>query len=231
METSVDKCLAFCQSLAMSGQKFSFTLSIGKDNFSFNNKELGSSSCVKKKKKSPSQVRREHRRKEERSLKKTAEAAEKVADFQCSQCDSSFKAEEDLNAHIGEVHTVVDQVEQAASSFNCDQCEYTNVSEKGLRQHKRMKHGKAQLSASSSPSSPESLRQPESYSSVASKSLSLPSLSDTEDREEDLRFEEEVRFHKENPNTCEFCRKKCDGNVDMMEQCVVTGGRHSIPLY
>ena len=105
METSVDKCLAFCQSLAMSGQKFSFTLSIGKDNFSFNNKELGSSSCVKRKKKSPSQVRREQRRKEERSLKKTAEAAEKVADFQCSQCDSSFKAEEDLNAHIGEVHT------------------------------------------------------------------------------------------------------------------------------
>ena len=122
-------------------------------------------------------------------------------------------------------------IEQAASSFNCDQCEYTNVSEKGLRQHKRMKHGKAQLSASSSPSSPESLRQPESYSSVASKSLSVSSLSDTEDREEELRFQEEIRFHKENPNTCEFCRKKCDGNIDMMEQCVVTGGRHSIPLY
>ena len=108
METSVDKCLAFCQSLAMSGQKFSFTLSIGKDTFSFNNKELGSSSCVKRKKKSPSQVRREQRRKEERSLKKAAEATEKVAEaseFQCSQCDSSFKTEEDLNAHIGEVHT------------------------------------------------------------------------------------------------------------------------------
>ena len=125
METSVDKCLAFCQSLAMSGQKFSFTLSIGKDTFSFNNKELGSSSCVKRKKKSPSQVRREQRRKEERSLKKAAEATEKVAEaseFQCSQCDSNFKTEEDLNAHIGEVHTVVDQVEQAPSSFNCDQC-------------------------------------------------------------------------------------------------------------
>ena len=108
MDTSVDKCLAFCQSLAMSGQKFSFTLSIGKDSFSFNNKELGSSSCVKRKKKSPSQVRREQRRKEERSLKKAAEATEKVAEaseFQCSQCDSNFKTEEDLNAHIGEVHT------------------------------------------------------------------------------------------------------------------------------
>ena len=59
----------------------------------------------------------------------------------------------------------------------------------------------------------------------------MPSLSDTEDREEDLRFQEEIRFHKENPNTCEFCRKKCDGNIDMMEQCVVTRGRHSIPIY
>ena len=115
METSVDKCLAFCQALAMSGQKFSFTLSIGKDNFAFTNKELGPSSCMKKK--SPSQIRRELRRKEERSLKKAAEPTEKVVEasesdpivstvgFQCSQCDSSFKAEEDLNAHIGEVHS------------------------------------------------------------------------------------------------------------------------------
>ena len=74
MEASVDKCLAFCQSLATSGQKFSFTLSIGKDNFSFsNNKELGSSSCLKKKK-SPSRIRREQRRKEERTLKTAAES-------------------------------------------------------------------------------------------------------------------------------------------------------------
>ena len=94
------------------------TLSIGKDNFSFTNKELGSSSCMKKK--SPSQIRRELRRREERSLKKAAEPTEKVAeaseseesgpkvntvDFQCSQCVSSFNAEEDLNAHIGEVHS------------------------------------------------------------------------------------------------------------------------------
>ena len=57
MEASVDKCLAFCQSLVMSGKKFSFTLSIGVDTFCFNNKELDSSSFVKKK--SPSQIRRE----------------------------------------------------------------------------------------------------------------------------------------------------------------------------
>ena len=119
METSVDKCLAFCQSLAMSGKKFSFSLSIGEDNFSFNNKELESSSCLKKKK-SPSQIRREQRRKEERTLKKAAESTGKVVEaskseenvstvnsveYQCSQCDSKFKAEEDLNDHIGVVHT------------------------------------------------------------------------------------------------------------------------------
>ena len=119
MEASVDKCLAFCQSLAMSGQKFSFALSIGKDNFSFsNNKELGSSSCVKKKK-SPSQIRREQRRKEERTLKANAGPTEKAVkantsedpsstvnsvDFQCSHCDSKFKSEEDLKVHIGVMH-------------------------------------------------------------------------------------------------------------------------------
>ena len=57
----------------------------------------------------------------------------------------------------------------ASSSFSCDQCDYTYASEKGLRQHKRMKHGKSQLEnqlQSSSPSSPKSLRHPTSYSSA-----------------------------------------------------------------
>ena len=54
---------------------------------------------------------------------------------------------------------------------------------------------------------------------------------DMEDREDEIRVQEEIRFHKENPNTCEFCKKKCDVNVDMMEKCVVTGGTHSIPHY
>ena len=95
-----------------------------------------------------------------------------------------------------------------------------------------MKHGKTQqLLSSSSPSSPESLRQPTSYSSAASKSVTMPSLADMEYREDEVRVQEEIRFHKENPNTCEFCRKKCDVNVDMMEKCVVTGGTHSIPHY
>ena len=49
-------------------------------------------------------------------MRKAAEPTEKVAeaskskefvDFQCSQCDSSFKAEEDLNAHISDRHTTL----------------------------------------------------------------------------------------------------------------------------
>ena len=63
MESAVvEKCLAFCQVLVTSKQQFSFKLSLGKDTFDFNNKELVDSSCVKKKK-SPSQTRREEKRK------------------------------------------------------------------------------------------------------------------------------------------------------------------------
>ena len=123
MEASVDKCLAFCQSLVMSGKKFSFNLSIGVDTFSFNNKELESSFCVKKK--SPSQIRRELKRKAERSAKKAeAESTEEVVEEQmveekssiastlktvnkCSQCDSLFKSEEELKNHICNMHTRV----------------------------------------------------------------------------------------------------------------------------
>ena len=77
----------------------------------------------KKKKKSSSQVRREQTRKEERSLRKAAESTEKVAeaseseefaDFQCSQCDSSFKVEEALNARISDLHTTLPTPDQIA---------------------------------------------------------------------------------------------------------------------
>jgi hypothetical protein len=109
MQATVDKCMAFCQALAMSNHKFAFSLTIGKDTLNFNNKELDTSSC--KKKKSPSQVRREAKRREEREKKKAAKATENVADL-------------------------------AISEFKCDECSYTNVSEKGLKQHTRMKHRK-----------------------------------------------------------------------------------------
>ena len=75
MEVTLDKCLAFCQVLAKSNQKFFLNLTIG--NFSFTNKELTSSSWQKKyEKKSPSQVRREAKRKQEHNKK----VAEEVTD-------------------------------------------------------------------------------------------------------------------------------------------------------
>ena len=76
MEGTVDKCLAFCQALVSSNQKFTFTLSIEKETFKFDNKELVASSCVTKKKKSPSQIRRENRRREARKSKITEEVVE-----------------------------------------------------------------------------------------------------------------------------------------------------------
>ena len=73
----MDKCLAFCQTLAMSNQKFTFSLSLGKDSLNFSNKELVESSW-KLKKKSPSQKRREEKRKLERSKKPVADKVTQV---------------------------------------------------------------------------------------------------------------------------------------------------------
>ena len=72
--------------------------------------------------------------------------------------------------------TMDSSVEKAAgSSFSCEHCDYTNSSERGLRQHQRMKHGKPNLVTqiqSSSPPTPESLRQPLSYSAAVAVSPS-----------------------------------------------------------
>ena len=59
----MNKCLAFCQTLASSKIQFKFNLSFGKATFNFVIKELDKSSCIKKKI-TPSQIRRETRRRE-----------------------------------------------------------------------------------------------------------------------------------------------------------------------
>ena len=92
-----------------------------------------------KKKESPSTQRRNARRREEFLSKKRQTS---------SPVDSTME-------------------QATASLFPCDHCDYTNVSEKGLRQHMRMKHGKSQLDTqlqSSSPPTPEIFRKPTSYS-------------------------------------------------------------------
>ena len=80
--------------------------------------------------------------------------------------------------------------DKEASQDANDQCENIFRNEKGLKIHM----GKAHKTVS----------PVEKTRSSSSDPSLMPSLSDTEDREEDLRFEEEIRFHKENPNTCEF---------------------------
>ena len=97
-----------------------------------------------KKKVSPSTKRRNARRREEFLLKKRQRLS-----------------------------TVDPPVEKATvPKFSCDQCDYTNVSEKGLRQHIRMKHRRDQLEnqlpKSSSPATPESLRCSTQATSLAS---------------------------------------------------------------
>ena len=142
MEATIDKCLAFCQALVSSNQKFNFTLSIGKEIFKFNNQELVASSCVKsKKKKSPCQIRREDRRREARKLK----IAEQVVEVPHSATPQQAAEK---------TAVTVDSL-----SPKCNHCDYIAASEKGLKQHIRMKHRETQLD-SRLPSTPESLREP-----------------------------------------------------------------------
>ena len=133
MEATIDKCLAFCQALVSSNQKFTFTLSIGKETFKFDNKELVASSCGKTlKKKSPSQIRREDRRREARKSK----IAEEVVKDPAMSAPKTPKAAE---------KTAVPKQNSTVLAFKCEQCEYTSTSEKGMKQHVRMKHKTLQV--------------------------------------------------------------------------------------
>ena len=132
----MDKCLAFCQSLIQSDQKFTLSLAIGKDKLFFSNKELESSW---KKKKSPSQVRREERRKRERQSKPTEEVAGDAA--------------VEITVKTTECSTAAVQA-KVPSVIICEECDYEATTEKGLKQHKRMKHGKVPAEPTTVPTSP-----------------------------------------------------------------------------
>ena len=113
MEATVDKCLAFCQALVSSNQKFTFTLSIGKETFKFDNKELVASSCGKTlKRKSPSQIRREDRRREARKSKITEEVVKDPA----VTAPKTPKAAE---------KTAVPKQNSSVLAFDCEQCKYS----------------------------------------------------------------------------------------------------------
>ena len=60
----------------------------------------------------------------------------------------------------------VEEVGAASSVPSCDQCDFKSVSEKGLRQHKRMKHA-----LSNSQTTPEKTRTSSSSASLAASPL------------------------------------------------------------
>ena len=219
------KCLELCQTLAVQGLAFNFSLKIGSSySFSLDARDKGVASNIaneSKKRKSPSTLRRNARRKED-FLKKKQNPAPVTPEP---------GAEPDVGLPRGE------------DSFKCDICGNFFKSDNGLRIHmgKRHKHQEPPQLESMRGSSfvntmlvsplKDVVGEEELETVCGAITATMPSLDDMEDREDEIRFQEEIRFHQENPNTCEFCGKKCDVNVDMMEKCVGTGGTHSIPHY
>ena len=108
----VSKCMDFCQALAKQGQAFNFSLTVS-SGFSFSlDTRRKAGSPVTKKKASPSILRRNARRREEFLAKKQHEPSTRIS------VENSATAKE----------------------IKCDRCEYVAATEKGLRQHIRMKH-------------------------------------------------------------------------------------------
>ena len=105
------KCMEFCQALASQGQSFKFSISIGSNfSFSLDTRSKATRSQGAKKMPSPSTLRRNASRREEFLAKKQQEAR--------TSSDNPVDAKKP----------------------KCDQCEYVATTEKGLRQHIRMKH-------------------------------------------------------------------------------------------
>ena len=133
-DSMASKCLAFCQTLVSQGQVFNFSLSIGSDfTFSLDTRSKASGS-QRKKKPSPSTIRRNAKRRAEVMAKK-------------QQMPPSWISNDG-------------EAVQTSTVFPCDQCDYLGASEKGLKQHARMKHKKAEAT----PASPEALRSKEESS-------------------------------------------------------------------
>ena len=98
-----------------------------------------------KKRKSPSQLRRQERRRKE-ALAKAEEAADTV-ERSGTDLSSEVVPEIIIEAYIEKpaVHHVEKADADNFPTFKCDQCAYTNATEKGLSQHIRMKHRISQV--------------------------------------------------------------------------------------
>ena len=160
--TLLSKCLDFCQALSSQGQAFNFSVAIGQDfTFSLDTRSKETSPVtLMRKKASPSALRRNARRKEEFLQRK--------------QNSSTVKP--------SEVKTVV-------NALSCDQCDFKPASEKGLMQHKRMKHGPPQLP--STQATPERPRQkPRSSGSLSASPLLDTNREDESEEKEELNSDE-----------------------------------------
>ena len=94
-----------------------------------------------RKNKSPSQLRCQERRQQE---VRAAEAAAPTVIIEETEKDLPYEVPE---AEINDitVKIVENLAEDACTTFKCDQCVYTNLTEKGLKQHTRMKHRISQV--------------------------------------------------------------------------------------
>ena len=116
----LSKCLEFCQALANQGQVFNFSVAIGPTfTFSLDTRSKAVvNQVVKKKKPSPSTLRRNAKRRELYLAKKRQKSVPPTSS------------------------------DPTAVEPKCDQCDYVAASEKGLRQHQRMKHKPSMVASS-----------------------------------------------------------------------------------
>ena len=193
--TLVSKCMDFCQALASQGQVINFSLAIGSFSFSLDTRSKVPGT---KKKASPSTLRRNAKRREEFNLRKQQIPSARIP----TESDSA-----------------------SSEAPICNHCEFQAASEKGLRQHVRMKH---KTTATELTASPENLReQKESTTSLNCSPLILntreencqncestfspghqcPNSFECDGCEKIFKCEEDLKNHtlSEHPNKCYIC--------------------------
>ena len=179
--TLLSKCLDFCQALSSKGQAFNFSVAIGPDfTFSMDTRSKAVSPGTKKKA-SPSTLRRNARRREEYLQRKQ---------------------------NLSTVNST-EEVEIVSDALSCDQCDFKPASEKGLRQHKRMKHKPSQPALTT----PEKNRTSSSVASLAvSPSAEASRIMPCQDCENDDCSTHCCEVHK-----CGGCEKVFSNHDDMSD--------------
>ena len=181
--TLVSKCMAFCQALAIQGQAFNFSLSIGPTfNFSLDTRGKLLKGPVAKKRTSPSTLRRNAKRREEFVNKKQQSPSARIP---------------------------TENSAAALKKPKCDQCDFEAVSEKGLRQHMRMKHQKPSMDGAASGQTPEKLRNPSSQPSLLMSPIRDQGRVEICHNCEDSSPEEPVETV-----TCDYCEEGFDSEDD-----------------